>query len=379
MTADLETRVDPSARSPMTQALVLTAPWSLRLQEFHLPVVGEDDALLRVEACGLCGTDHEQFAGVLPSFKEVIPGHESVGIIEQIGPVASKLWGVDVGDRVAVEVFQSCRQCDRCRAGEYRQCERYGIGQMYGFIPADHSPGLWGGYARHQYLSPGSKILRVPRSLDPVVATVFNPLGAGIRWGVTLPGTTNGDIVAVLGPGIRGLSVAAAAKSAGARTVLVVGKGPSDSERLEAALRFGADVVVDSAVEDPGKVLHKAAGALADVVIDVTAGAPEALGVAVNLARQGATIVVAGTRGTAGIENFQPDLIVYKELRILGALGVDTPAYTAALDLIASRSFPFEELPRATAPLDVDAVSNLLTTMGDSSKVTRPIHAVVVP
>lgn len=365
--------------SGVTQAMVLNSPGNLELQEIQLPTVENDDAILRVEACGLCGTDHEQFSGLLPSSNGVIPGHETVGIIEQIGPLASKRWGVGIGDRVAVEVFQSCRECYRCKEGEYRRCERHGIGDMYGFIPMKNSPGLWGGYARHQYLSLDSKILRIPKNLDPVIATLFNPLGAGIRWGVTLPGTTKGDIVAILGPGIRGLSAAAATKSAGAGMVLVVGKGPADAERLGIAPRFGADMVVDSAVEDPVKALYKATGALADVVVDVTAGAPEALVVAINIARPGATVVVAGTRGDVNLAGFQPDLIVYKELRILGALGVDTPAYTAAVDLIASGVFPFEELPRVIAPLDVDEVSSLLRSMGGRSNGPRPIHGVIVP
>ena len=68
---------------------------------------------------------------------------------------------------------------------------------MYGFLPVDRAPGLWGGYATHHYLSPDSVLLPVPESLDPVVATLFNPIGAGIRWGVTVPRTRAGDVVAV--------------------------------------------------------------------------------------------------------------------------------------------------------------------------------------
>jgi threonine dehydrogenase-like Zn-dependent dehydrogenase len=77
-----------------------------------------------------------------------------------------------------------------------------------------------GGYADHQYLAPDSAVLRVPAGPDPVVATLFNPLGAGIRWGATVPGTAAGDVVAVLGPGIRGLCAAAAAKEAGSGFVM---------------------------------------------------------------------------------------------------------------------------------------------------------------
>ncbi len=211
------------------RALVLTEPRRLEARTLPLPEVGDDDGLLRVDACGLCGTDHEQYTGVLPLRAPLVPGHESVGIVEAVGAVAAARWGVTVGDRVAVEVFQSCRSCAACSAGEYRRCERHGMGDMYGFIPVDRPPGLWGGYAEYQYLAPDSMLLPVPDGLDPVMATMFNPLGAGIRWGVTVPGTKPGDVVAVLGPGIRGLSACAAAKHAGAGFVLVTGAGSRDA------------------------------------------------------------------------------------------------------------------------------------------------------
>src|SRR3546814_3715922 len=118
--------------------------------------------------------------------------------------------GLAQGQRVAVEVFRSCRECGAGRACAYRRCERNGLATMYGFVSVDTGPGLWGGYATHQYLAPDSMVLPVPDGLDPVVATLFNPLGAGIRWGATVPGTGPGDAVAVLGCGVRGLSAAVA-------------------------------------------------------------------------------------------------------------------------------------------------------------------------
>ena len=221
---------------------------------------GDEDGLLRVEACGLCGTDHEQFTGELFPGYAFVPGHESIGIIEQVGDAAAERWGVEAGDRVAVEVFQSCRSCDACRSGAYRRCERHGLADMYGFIAVDRPPGLWGGYASHQYLAPDSMLIPVPDGLDPVTATLFNPLGAGIRWGVTMPGTAAGDVVAVLGPGIRGLSTVVAAREAGASFVLVTGRGPGDRDRLQLAREFGADLTVDVSEDDPVTALRDAIG-----------------------------------------------------------------------------------------------------------------------
>lgn len=358
--------------------LVLESPRILRRRSVALPQLGEDDGLLRVEACGLCGTDHEQFTGTIPIGAALIPGHESVGTIEAIGPLAAQRWGVDVGDRVAVEVFLSCRRCPACLSGSYRMCEHHGIADMYGFIPLAKEPGLWGGYASHQYLAPDSILHRVPETLDPKVATLFNPLGAGIRWGATVPQTGPGSVVCVLGPGIRGLSACAAAREAGAGFVMVTGLGPLDSGRLDLARSFGADLSVDVAIEDPVSALKAATGgALADVVIDVTAKAPSALGQAINLARPGGTVVLAGTRGSSQTPGFWPDAIVYKELRVLGALGVDSPAYIAALELLSSGRYPFSELPRQA--VNLDGAGSLLSTMAGESKEIPPVHAVILP
>jgi alcohol dehydrogenase len=359
------------------RAVVLEGPRRLVARQLAVPEVGDDDAVLRVEACGLCGTDHEQYTGTLPAGFAFVPGHESVGTIEAIGAAAASRWGVAAGDRVAVEVFQSCRRCPACETGAYRRCERHGLGDMYGFIDVARAPGLWGGYAERQYLAPDSMLVPVPPSLDPVVATLFNPLGAGIRWGVTVPGTQPGDVVAVLGPGVRGLSACAAAKEAGAAFVMVTGVGPHDDERLALAPRFGADLAVDVATTDPVAALREATGGLADVVVDVTAKAPTALGQAVGLARPAGTVVLAGTRGSAETPGFWPDLLVYKELRVLGALGVDADAYRAALDLLASGRYPFAELPRRCAPLE--EAEDLVRTMAGEGSAPPPVHGVLVP
>ncbi len=367
-----------SASAPASaRALVLERPRQLVARDLPLPDIGPDDGLLRVEACGLCGTDHEQYDGHLSLGYAFIPGHESVGVIERIGSEASRRWGVAAGDRVAVEVFQSCRTCDRCRDGRYRQCVAHGVLDTYGFKNVDRGCGLWGGYATHQYLAPDSMLLPVPDQLDPVVATLFNPVGAGIRWGVTMPGTGPGDRVAVLGPGIRGLATAAAAKEAGAAFVMVTGHGARDAPRLRAARAFGADLSVDAAVDDPVSAFRDATGRGADVVIDVTARAPAAFLQAIDLARPGGTIVVAGTRAGASVPDFDPDHIVLKELRVLGALGVDVAAYRSALELLVSGAYPFASLSRRTVGLA--GVAGLLEVMSGSDGTVPPIHAVLVP
>ena len=92
-------------------AMVQIGVRKLEPQDLPIPEIGADDALLRIEACGICGSDYEQFEGALRTPMPVIPGHEPLGIIEKIGDKAAQRWGVDQGDRVAVETMLSCRFC----------------------------------------------------------------------------------------------------------------------------------------------------------------------------------------------------------------------------------------------------------------------------
>jgi alcohol dehydrogenase len=221
-------------------------------------------------------------------------------------------------------------------------------------------------------------LLPLPADLDPVIATLFNPLGAGIRWTRTVGGAGQGDVVAVLGPGIRGLSACVAAKEAGAEFVAITGVGPRDTGRLDLASQFGADLAIDVSVDNPAKALRAATGGrLADVVVDVTAKAPAALAQGVAMARPGGTIVLAGTRGSPDTPGFWPDHVVYKELHLVGALGVDVTAYRAAIDVLVSRRWPFDDLPRQCAGFD--GAEMLLQTMAGEIEGEPPVHAVLVP
>lgn len=360
-------------------ALVLTRPRTLERRRMTVPDVSDDIAVLRVDACGLCGTDHEQFSGHLSAGFAFVPGHEIVGTIESITPAAAMRWGVQKGQRVAVEVFRSCRECSACRGGEYRRCVNNGLATMFGFVDIAIGSGLWGGYATHVELPFDAMLLPIPGDLDPVMATLFNPLGAGIKWGATLPGTAVGDVVAILGPGIRGICAAVAAKEAGAGFVAMTGVGPRDANRLASAESFGVDLAIDVSRQDAVSALQAATGGqLADVVVDVTAKAPSAFADAVALARPGGTVVVAGTRGGGGAPGFEPDLLVYRELRVLGSLGVDYPAYRSAIELLVSRRWPFDRISRDV--VGFDALPALLGSLaGDSPHAHPALHNVFVP
>ena len=139
------------------RAAVLVKPRTLEAREFARPAIGPDDALLRIEACGICGSDYEQYEGAQPQHEDytpfpVVPGHEPLGIIEEIGARARQRWGVGEGDRVAVRSGYGCGRCEACARWEPRACPKRG--GTYGYTDVGKPPHLWGGYAERMYLSP---------------------------------------------------------------------------------------------------------------------------------------------------------------------------------------------------------------------------------
>jgi threonine dehydrogenase-like Zn-dependent dehydrogenase len=337
----------------------------LRAESFAIPEIGADDALLRVEACGICGSDYEQYDGTLRVRMPVIPGHEPVGIIEQIGNVAAQRWGVTVGDRVAVEALIPCGFCRECVQGRYRLCRGDGRGlSAHGYRPVETPPSLWGGYAEYLYLEPRALVHRVSKDVPPELAVLFNPIGAGVRWAVNMPSLRIGETIVILGPGQRGLASVIAAREAGAGTIIVTGLS-RDERKLALARELGAHHTIDVQRGDPVRVVREITdGALADVVIDVTAYAAEAVTQAIALARRGGRVVLAGTKGAKPVPEFMSDTVVAKELTIMGALGVDWPAYDAAIRLIESGRYPLAKMHTHTLPL-AEAERGLRLLAGD--------------
>jgi threonine dehydrogenase-like Zn-dependent dehydrogenase len=339
--------------APVTAA-IQTGVRTIELVELPRPRLGRDDAILRVEACGICGTDVEQYRGEMDGVIDLryplVPGHEPVGVIDEIGVDAAERWGLAVGDRVAVEPFIPCGGCSACLRGAYEHCSGWPQMMSYGFISTSVPPAIWGGYATHLYLHPKAVLHRVPDGIPADLAVLFNPLGAGVRWGVTLPGTTIGSTVVVLGPGQRGLATAIAAKMAGARTVIVTGLA-RDRHKLDLAMELGADHVVDVDRDDLVPAVRAITeGAMADVVVDVTANATQPVIDAVDLVRPGGTIVLGGLKGTE-VPAFPSDKLVLRGITVIGARGVTAPAYRSALDLIAADRLPLDRLRTHVFPL----------------------------
>lgn len=357
-----------------TLAMVQTAPRKLEARSLPIPEATDDTALLRLEACGICGSDYEQYEGALRTPMPVIPGHEPLGVIERIGDRAARNWGVDVGDRIAVETMLSCRFCEACLAGQYHLCHTR---RIYSYIPLSEGHGLWGAYAEYMVLDANSIVHKIDRDLAPELAVMFNPLGAGFRWAVEIPGTRPGDSIAILGPGQRGLASVLACREVGAKTIIVTGL-ESDAPKLALAREFGAHETIDVQNEDTKqRILEITDGRGVDVVLDVSSYATEPVSESLDYVRMGGTVVLAGVKGFRPIPDFVSDKIVMKEISIRGAIGVTSSGYRSAIEMIESGRTPIGKMHTHAFPLRDAALA--IRTLAREIPNVQSIHSCLLP
>src|SRR5215471_16762880 len=157
-------------------ASVLVAANSFEVRELPIPEIGADAALLKVEACGVCGSDARIRRRVADG--PMIMGHENVGRIAHIGPIAAERWRLREGDRVALEEYVTCGTCRWCRSEHFRYCALTSGGSggrslRYGSTLLEVEPGLWGGYSQYLYIHPGAVIHRLPEHIPATLATTF--------------------------------------------------------------------------------------------------------------------------------------------------------------------------------------------------------------
>lgn len=361
-------------------AAVLVDARTIELDEFPLPPVGDDDGLLRVEATGVCGADYDPLYLGRPPLDRlgaIIPGHEVVGRVEKIGPVAAARWGVSEGDRIAVEEDVPCGRCRLCRTGQYRMCNGMlfpGEGRRYGFTPVAEPPHLWGGYSEFMYLHPNSVVHPISDAIPTVIAPLFLPIANGIEWVRRYGGVEVGGHVLVLGPGQHGLGCVVGAREAGAATIIVAGT-TRDQRRLELAKLLGATHLVNVDEERVSRVVRDAtAGEMATVVVDATHGAAGALDDAVAAAQMGGTVVLAGLKTAPA--PLDVDKVIVKQLTLKGAYGHDLVTVAAAIRLLERGDYPLDSLCSHTYPLR-QCEEAIRTAGGEGAP--DPVHVTVVP
>jgi threonine dehydrogenase-like Zn-dependent dehydrogenase len=325
-----------------SQVMIQVADRRIVQDEWEIPVIGPREALMQVEVCGICGTDVEMYKGSIAAANIIryplIPGHEPIGRIVEIGSEAARLWKRKVGDRIALEPSLSCGHCDVCLTGHSNGCQSLmppGAPSAYGFTPTDVGHGFWGGYSQYMHLHERTIFHQVPDTMPICIASLYQPLAAGVRWAVHVPELRLGDSILVLGSGQRGLGCVVAAKAAGAGQIIVTDVSRSDA-KLQLARALGADHVIkvdqENVVE---RVKALTGGKGVDVAVDTVPHDTAPIVDAVECCRLGGTIVLAGLKDKKQPISVNTNNLIYKELKIVGAFAQNYDAYIEAFRILS--------------------------------------------
>jgi 2-desacetyl-2-hydroxyethyl bacteriochlorophyllide A dehydrogenase len=294
----------------------------LVVQEVEIPKPKPDEALIRVNAAGLCGTDvairNNSFMGRHGEVKlPLIPGHEFCGEVVEVGSQVRK---VTMGDRVTSSAIKGCGECYACKTGMYNRCHAW-----------DHV-GIDTAGCFAEYVAVSEDILfKVPDGIPWEEAAVLELMTTAVRAFRTND-IKPGSFIVVLGPGPFGLFILQAALASGPSYTLMVGLS-IDEERLELAKKVGASEIIKGDVIDPVQrtdELTKGRGA--DLVIEAT-GRVDAVTQAIEMTGPGGLCLMGGSGFLGQPVSFKPWNVVRDEKRIKGLQGFTWADYLLALDL----------------------------------------------
>jgi len=360
------------------QVAVKTGVEQTALQWFDRPPIAMESGLLRVESCGVGGSDPETYRK--PEHQPVIMGHEIVGAVAEIGDLAARRWGLAVGDRIALQEYLPCHHCEWCRRGDFRLCMEADFFNVkdrlntlrYGMCSCEIAPHLWGGFAQYVYLPPNAVFHKLPAGMPARHATLAIPFGNGVQWACLDGGASIGKTVLVFGPGQQGLGCVLAAKAAGAQTVILSGFS-RDRARLDLSLRLGADHAIDVEQENLRDLVNKiTAGRGVDVVVDTTGDTTgDVVAQAVELAAKGATLNLNGLGQSVSINEIKKRYLTVRAPR-----GHSYDSIEIALRAIASSRYPIADVCSHDFGLS-DVHSAILATAGKG--VAGAVHVTVDP
>jgi len=345
---------------------VMIRAGKIELQEFELAKVAEDAALLKVEACGVCGTDKHAYLGHIRTAPfPLIPGHEILGTIVKVGKSANEKMAVvggrplKEGDRVSIAPSSlSCGRCWYCLYMPHRPlfCTNR---LAYGFISTTNPPGLWGGFADYIYLHSRTWAFKVPDKMSMERAVLIEPMATGLRAveraynpGESFMGHGYGvgSSVMVLGTGPIGITVIVALRASGAN--LIIAQDLLES-RLEMAKRIGADLTIDGKLpleQRLQQVQEATNGVGPDVVIEA-AGVPVAFQEALAFVRRGGKLVEVGHFTDPGTIEIHPWTICFKDVDIHGSWAYPPVFFEKALAVLSRTPIPIEKIITHKLPL----------------------------
>ncbi len=322
------------------KALLLTEYKSLQVTEVPEPAIGAGDVLVRVRACGICGSDVHGYDGSTGRrVPPIVMGHEAAGVVAAVGAGVADL---REGDRVTFDSMVSCGRCHYCRRGEANLCDAR---QVLGVSCGD--------YRRHGAFAefvavPRHIVFPLPDSLPFDQAAMVEPVSVAVH-AVGLTPVRLGDTAVVVGAGMIGLLTLQALRAAGAGRIVIV---DVDDGRLAMARGLGADVLLNPKVDKVASAVADLTGGRgADIAMEAV-GATEPVKTAVASVRKGGAVTLIGNV-TPNVD-FPLQSVVTRQIRLTGSCGC-CGEYPACIDLLSRGAIQVASLISARAPLEEGA------------------------
>jgi L-iditol 2-dehydrogenase len=318
------------------KALLLSQYNQLDIADLPAPVPDVDEILVRVAACGICGSDVHGFDGTSGRrIPPIVMGHEAAGVVAAAGPGVSKF---KPGDRVTFDSTVYCGQCEFCLKGEINLCNNR---QVIGVSCGDYRRA--GAFAEYVVV-PQRIAYHLPEALAFQEAAMLEAVSVALH-GVRVSEMKGGETVLVIGAGMIGLLTLQAAKAAGASRVLVA---DIDQSRLKTAKGVGADeTLLLSGSELTREVLRRTGGRGVDLVLEAV-GREETIAASIASVRKGGTVTLIG--------NISPEVkiplqvVVSRQIRLQGSCA-SCGEYPQAMELLANGQIQVKQLITAVAPL----------------------------
>lgn len=317
------------------KALLLSKYRHLEIAELPTPSLGDDELLVQVAACGICGSDVHGFDGSSGRrIPPIVMGHEAAGIVAEVGKNVS---GFKSGDRVTFDSTIYCGECRNCRRGAVNLCDRR---EVLGVSCGDYRRN--GAFAEFVVL-PARIAYQLPQNLSFEEAALLEAVSVALH-AVGLAPKQNDSSALVIGAGTIGLLVQQGLAASGYSRVFVTDVDPA---RLKLSQSLGATAVLPSGPDLLPEVLRLTDGAGADVVIEAV-GNNSAVTTAIHCARKGGTVVLVG--------NISPEVtiplqvVVSRQIRLQGSCA-SAGEYPLAIELMSAGKINVKPLISAVAPL----------------------------
>lgn len=318
------------------KALIYTEPYSFEYSDFPDPSVGEDEVLIRVKACGICGSDVHGFTGKTGRrLPPLIMGHEAAGIVEDFGKNVKEL---KKGARVCFDSTVYCNKCQPCRSGLYNRCDKR---QVLGVSTPEFK--RHGAFAEYVAV-PSWIVFKIPDNMSFIQASFLEPASIGTHAG-NRPPISSEDTVVVIGGGTIGLFVMQAARLRGAAKVIVV---DINEFRLDLATKLGANKVINPLKCDLKEMIfEETQGKGANVTFEVV-GYAKTFRDGISVTKTGGHLIAVGNLEQTAEFNLQE--LVARELTFRGSYA-SSGEFKDCIGLVASGKINIEPLISDVLPL----------------------------